>query len=84
MKNSFTLQDFFLLCRNETDECGQHPFIDLDLSESSLIHDFTVSPHQSMKLMIPDKKIVNNILSYSQALCLVKTREAGCFKIMMN
>lgn len=84
MKNSFTLQDFFLLCRNETDECGQHPFIDLDFSVSARIDHFTVSPHQSIKLMVPDKQIINNILNYSQALCLVKTREAGCFKIMLN
>jgi len=84
MKNSFTLQDFFLLCRNETDEWGEYLFNDLDCSESEWIHELSGSTNQSMKLMVPDKKIINNILGYSHALCVVITRDAGCFEIMLN
>ena len=84
MKSSFTLQDFFLLCRNETDESGEHLFDDQDSFESVLIDKFSGSTNQSLKLMVPDKKIINNILGYSHALCLVKTSDAGNFEIMLN
>lgn len=84
MKNSFTLQDFFLLCRNETDEWGEPFFDELDYSGSALIRKYSGSTNQSMNLMVPDKQIINNILGYSHALCLVKTSNAGCFEIILN
>jgi hypothetical protein len=38
----------------------------------------------NQELFLPDKKVLNNIMGYSQALYVVKTNHAGVFTILMN
>ena len=82
MKNSFTFNELisFVCGENEktektevevacqTDNCG--------LSNSKMSN-FSLS-------ISPEKRIINNILNYSRALSIVRTKEAGNFNLMMN
>jgi len=78
MKNSFTLNDFFLSGQNEADDWRNQ-----DLFNSGIPLQKPVDPFYQ-ELVLPDKRVLNNILGYSHALYVVKTKHAGIFSILMN
>lgn len=78
MKNSFTLNDFFLSGQNEADDWWIQDLINSGIPLQKLV-DFS-----NQELFLPDKKVLNNILGYSHALYVVKTKHAGIFSILMN
>jgi hypothetical protein len=74
MKNSFTLNDFFLSGQNESDEWWIQELIKSGISlQEPLPEQFS-----------PDKRVLSNIMGYSQALYVLKTNHAGVFSILMN
>lgn len=79
MKNSFTLDDLILSDYCETqnsDEVKNSDLMHLDFNlKQELDESFSVSP---------DKRIIHNILCYSNALCLISTKRAGNIKLLMN
>lgn len=87
MKNFFTLNDFFLLNQNESEEWEEQLFEKTGFFNSSEKEKSDLS-HQSTEtvdtLISPDKKIIDNIMGYARALYLVKTENAGYFSIVMN
>jgi len=79
MKNSFTLDDLILSNYCETHNSNE-------MNKSDLMHlDFNLKQELDDNLSVsPDQRIINNILSYSQALCVLPTKRAGNINILMN
>ncbi len=79
MKSSFTLDDLILSNYCETHNSNE-------MKNSDLMHlDFNLKQELDDSLPVsPDKRIINNILSYSQALCVLSTKRAGNINILMN
>jgi hypothetical protein len=71
MKDSFTLDDLFLFSRRSGTENGG------DMVEARKQAAVTES-------FGPDKRIVSNILSYSRALSVMKTKGAGQINLLLN
>ena len=78
MKNSFTLNDFFLSGQNEADDWWNQDLINSGISLQKPV-DISIR-----ELFLPGKRVLNNIMGYSQALYVVKTNHAGVFTILMN
>ncbi|MCB0821125.1 MAG: hypothetical protein KDC09_00405 [Bacteroidales bacterium] len=87
MKSSFTLDDLFLFAFNETHETN----------ESMVGHDFEVDEMKNeLKELLghefkteeesiaPSKRVISNIMSYSRALNVVRTKQAGNINLLMN
>lgn len=79
MKNSFTLDDLIL-----SNYCETHN--STEMKKSDLMHlDFNLKQELDDNLPVsPDTRIISNILSYSQALCVLSTKSAGNINILMN
>ena len=79
MKNSFTLDDLIL-----SNYCETHNSI--EMNKSDLMHlDFNLKQELDDNLSVsPDQRIINNILSYSQALYVLPTKRVGNINILMN
>jgi hypothetical protein len=79
MKNSFTLDDLIL-----SDFCETHNSNGMKKSDLMCL-DFNLKQELDHDLSVsPDKRIINNILSYSQALCVLSTKGAGNINMLMN
>jgi len=79
MKNSFTLDDLILSNYCETHNSNA-------MNKSDLMHlDFNLKQELDDNFSVsPDQRIINNILSYSQALCVLPTKGAGNVNVLMN
>jgi len=88
MKNSFTLNDFFLLCHNVTDGWKDQELIKDGFSNEGWRNEYPESYKNDGKsqdtLVAPDKRIIDNIMGYARALYMVNTESAGYFSILMN
>ena len=72
MKDSFTLDDFILFSRRVgTDNGGDM----VDERKHTAVTDAKVGP---------DKRIIDNILGYSRALTVLKTKGAGNINLLLN
>lgn len=71
MKDSFTLDDFILFSTSFGSESGG------EMVEER--RQTTVSD-----LAGPDKRIISNILNYSRALSVLKTKRAGDINLLLN
>lgn len=88
MKKSFTLNDFFLLNHIETDK-----WLDQEISRTlfaveELSDENGLSCNQDCRISdaisSPEKRITENIMSYSRALYVVKTSNLGFFNVLLN
>jgi hypothetical protein len=87
MKKSVTLNDFFLLSHIETDEWLDQQISRTDFASEcsgNEINGFSIKNNYSKTLTSPDKRITDNIMGYSRALYLLKTKDGECFNILMN
>ena len=87
MKSSFTIDDLFLFAINETLETEDHMKCD-ELEASELKHEFREilgsENFDSNGRVSPEKRLINNIMSYSRALNVVRTKQAGTLNLLMN
>ncbi len=88
MKCSFTLNDLFLFAYSDKVE-NEEPqwFIKMQSKEKvwDELNDLLNSEYTDEEFTIsPDRNVVRNIMSYSQALTIVKTQNAGTFNLLMN
>jgi len=71
MKDSFTLNDFILYSTNFGSE-----------SEDEMTEEHSKICENDLDG--PDKRVIDNILSYSRALSVLKTKRAGNFNLLLN
>ena len=87
MKSDFTLDDLILFAYNETRETNEPEKGDVMESEE-FRHDFREmladDNEGKGRCVLPDKRVINNIMNYSRALSVVRTRKAGYFNLLMN
>jgi hypothetical protein len=88
MKKSFTLNDFFLLNHIETDKWLDQEISRTTFAVDDLNHETVRCSNQvcgiSNVISAPEKRITDNIMNYSRALCVVKTSNLGFFNILLN
>ncbi|MCD4695602.1 MAG: hypothetical protein K8S16_05105 [Bacteroidales bacterium] len=70
MKDSFTFSDLILFSDNESSK-----ILNVNISRDLKSGD---------EQFLPDKRIINNILSYSRALNVIKINNAGNINLLMN
>jgi len=68
MKDSFTLNDIILLSQSE--------------NEIMPLHSHDVENQWSSEM--PDESIISNLISYSKALTVLKTKDLGTVNLLMN
>jgi len=73
MKDSFTFFNELILFSNSDDAESQNDMND----------DNSYSDHNE-KVLQPDQKIINNIMNYSRALSVIRTKRAGNLSILLN
>jgi hypothetical protein len=85
MKKSFTLNENFLSSQNSANKqlCEDLMNSGITLNEFQNYQN-KHSDFSSQEVALPGKKVLSNILGYSQALFVVKTKNAGIFSILMN
>lgn len=87
MKSSFTIDDLFLFAINETLETEDHMKCD-GIGAHELKHEFKEilgsDDFSENAGVLPEKRLINNIMSYSRALNVVRTRQAGNINLLMN
>lgn len=71
MKDSFTLDDLILY----SSSIGSESEEEMEKNQAQTWDEHPVGP---------DQRIVSNILSYSRALSVLKTKRAGCVKLLLN
>lgn len=71
MKDSFTINDFILFSNDSGSD-----------NDGGMVEEFLNNWEGS--LASPDKRIVRNILSYSQALSVIETKQAGIINLLLN
>jgi hypothetical protein len=87
MKSSFTFDDLFLFAYNETLETEDHMVrreqetheLKNEL-KGMLGNDLTFDDESAS----PNKRIISNIMSYSRALSVVRTKQAGNINLLLN
>lgn len=87
MKSSFTPNDLILLAYNETEKPDQVNLYQEMQTDRCLREEFKSilgdKYHIDSSAVSPDKRIMSNLMSYSKALFVAKTK-AGYFNLLMN
>jgi len=83
MKDSFTLDDLIFLAYCETAELEEDNLFDISETDKRLKNEFKDLFLNSSKVT-PEKRIIDNIMSYSRTLCVIKTNKAGIINFIMN
>lgn len=83
MKDSFTLDDLIFFAYCETSELEERNLFDTSRTDSKLKDEFRDLFIDSSKVA-PEKRIIDNIMSYARALCVIKTERAGVLNFIMN
>ncbi len=88
MKSFFTLNDLILFAYNETKEPEKRKLFKTMQTNQQLKDEFKsiigIKYYVDSSLISPNKRILSNIMSYSRALAIFKTRGAGNFSLLMN
>lgn len=88
MKSSFTLNDLILFAYNETKEPEKRKLFKTMQTNQRLKDEFKsiigIKYCVDSSLISPNKRILSNIMSYSRALSIFKTRRTGNFNLLMN
>lgn len=71
MKDSFTLDEFIFYSTGFGSK-----------SESGMVEERR--KYSTDDLAVPDKRIVSNIMNYSKALSVIKTKASGNFNLLLN
>jgi len=83
MKDSFTLDDLIFYAYCETAELKENNLFDVTKTDTRLKNDFK-DLFASSSQIGPGKNVIDNIMSYSRALCVIKTEKAGVLNFIMN
>lgn len=83
MKDSITLDDLIFYAYCETEDLEEKSIFDNSKAEEKFRNEFKCMFLDS-KTVSPDRRIVDNIISYSRALCVIKTERAGVLNFIMN
>ena len=87
MKSSFTIDDLFLFEYYETHLSNDHmvhPEIEANEMKTELEELMGSDQASDENCVSPDERIISNIMSYSRALNVVRTRQAGNITLLMN
>ncbi len=87
MKSPFTLDDLFLFAYNETHETEDHMLrreSEANEMKNELKDMMASEQSEEEHCVSPDKRIISNIMSYSRALNVVRTKQAGNINLLMN
>ena len=83
MKDSFTLDDLIFYAYCETEDLDEERIFDSSAVDEKFRNEFK-SMFLDSKTVSPDRKIIDNIMSYARALCVIKTERAGALNFIMN
>jgi len=88
MEDSFTLNELILHAYNDSDEIRDRKLHDkLDEDECLKNELKTILETRYLlesNLVSPGKRLVDNILSYSRSLTVIKTKSVGDINLLMN
>ncbi|MCD4683631.1 MAG: hypothetical protein K8R86_10145 [Bacteroidales bacterium] len=83
MKNAFTLDDLISFAYSETNDLDEKNLFENLGADKRLKDEFKNLFSDSAKVS-PEKRIIDNIMSYAHALCVIKTKKAGVLTFIMN
>ncbi|MCB2220536.1 MAG: hypothetical protein KQI35_09085 [Bacteroidetes bacterium] len=87
MKSSFTFDDLFLFAYNETLETEDH-MVHREQEDQELKNELKEMMGNDLtsddESVSPDKRIICNIMSYSRALSVIRTKQAGNINLLLN
>jgi len=83
MKDSITLDDLIFYAYCETEDLEEKRIFDSSAVDEKFRNEF-MSMFLDSKTVSPDRKIIDNIMSYARALCVIKTERAGVLNFIMN
>jgi hypothetical protein len=83
MKDSYTLDDLIFYAYCETEDLGETRLFDNSKAEEKFRNEFK-SMFLDSKKVSPDRRLIDNIMSYARALCVIKTERAGVLNFIMN
>jgi len=85
MKNDFTFNDFLFFNDNDTDEWEEQKPAGITKPANIEFLILNAAFNNRNKWMnSPDLNVIHNILSYSKALSVIKTKESGIFHVLIN
>jgi hypothetical protein len=88
MRNVFTTDELILLAYNETNKSDQQRLVKAMQDDETLRNEFRDIMNTKLKIDAeikdPNKNAVQNLISYSRALDVIKTRQVGCINLLMN
>ncbi len=88
MRNVSTTNDLILLAYNEQNEPDQKRLVEAMQNDESLLNEFEsilrIKLNLDTVMQSPGENILKNIISYSKALDVIKTKYVGDVNILMN
>jgi hypothetical protein len=88
MQNPFTLNDLMFFAYSDPDFAGDNKYRNMIEADENLSKTFNtvmrVKRYVAKLKVGPSQSAINNILSYSRALSVIKTQRTGTFSLMLN
>ncbi len=88
MEKFFTQNDLILFAYNETNKTDDEKLFKSMQTNTQLVENYqsilTMKYCIESAFVLPQKRIVNNIMNYSRALWIAHTEHSGNFNVLMN